>query len=299
MSTMFTISVPATSANMGPCFDSAGIALDRYLTLTVKECAAWEVTEHGEYLLQVAHYEDHFIYKIARDIARKYDKKMHPCAVSVRSDIPLARGLGSSASAVIAGIELANQVADLQLTSDEKLTLATQIEGHPDNVAPALFGGVVVSTMAKDGTVLYQRIPALAMEMVVAIPDLKLRTEDARNVLPSSYTREQATQASSISNVMIAALLSENYELAGTLMEEDLFHEPYRSDLVPHYEEIRKTSRKCGAYGTVISGAGPTMIAFTAKAKQQPVTRGLRSLLPSFDIQPQAIDTKGLQVTYQ
>lgn len=299
MSTMFTISVPATSANMGPCFDSAGIALDRYLTLTVKESAAWEVTEHGEYLPQAAHYEDHFIYKIARDIARKYDKKMHPCAVSVRSDIPLARGLGSSASAVIAGIELANQVADLQLTSDEKLTLATQIEGHPDNVAPALFGGVVVSTMAKDGTVLYQRIPALAMEMVVAIPDLKLRTEDARNVLPSSYTREQATQASSISNVMIAALLSENYELAGTLMEEDLFHEPYRSDLVPHYEEIRKTSRRCGAYGTVISGAGPTMIAFTAKAKQQPVTRGLRSLLPSFDIQPQAIDTKGLQVTYQ
>lgn len=299
MSTMFTLSVPATSANMGPCFDSAGIALDRYLTLTVKESAAWEVTEHGEYLPQVAHYEDHFIYKIARDIAKKYDKKMHPCAVSVRSDIPLARGLGSSASAVIAGIELANQAAALQLTTDEKLTLATQIEGHPDNVAPALLGGIVVSTMAEDGTVLRQRIPSLALKMVVAIPDTELRTEDARNVLPSSYTREQATQASSISNVMLAALLNENFELAGLLMEKDLFHEPYRSDLIPQYEVIRKTAKEFGAYGTVISGAGPTMIAFVPERKQQPVTRGLCARLPSFEIQPHAIDTKGLQVTYE
>lgn len=299
MSTMFTITVPSTSANMGPCFDSAGIALNRYLTLTVKESDVWEITEHGEHLPHVAHYEDHFIYNIACDIADKYDSVMRPCAVAVQSNIPLARGLGSSASAVLAGIELANQVADLQLTDDEKLALATEIEGHPDNVAPALFGGIVVSTTSEDGTVLWQQISSLTMEMVVAIPDIELRTEKARNALPSSYTREQATQASSISNVMIAALLAENYELAGTLMEEDLFHEPYRSALIPHYEDIRSTSRKFGAYGTVISGAGPTMISFTSKDNQQQVIEGLRSLLPSFNVQAQQIDTKGLQVTYE
>lgn len=294
MSTMIT--VPATSANMGPCFDSAGIALNRYLTLTVDESDVWTFSQHGNHQPPVAHYEDHFIYKIARETAEKYEKEMRPHAVSIQSDIPLARGLGSSASAVLAGIELANLAANLHLSDDEKLALATQIEGHPDNVAPALFGGMVISTTAQDGSVFYQQISSLALEMIVAIPDTELRTEDARNALPSSYTREEATRASSVSNVMVAALLGGNYELAGELMEEDLFHEPYRAKLIPFYEEIRKASKECGAYGTVISGAGPTMIAFASIDNQRNVVDTLRTLLPTFEVESHSIDNQGVRV---
>ncbi len=222
---------------------------------------------------------------------------MKPSLVTVNSDIPLARGLGSSASAVLAGIELANQTANLSLSDEEKLAIATKFEGHPDNVAPALFGGLVLSTPLKDSTIAYERILSLDLQIVIAIPETKLRTDEARNVLPLSYSRERATHASSISNLMVAALIQENYELAGTLMEEDLFQEPYRSALVPNYERIRKKAKELGAFGTVISGAGPTMISFTNKQHQQYVADGLRKILPDYEIQSHSIDYHGVQVS--
>lgn len=296
MSPMCTIVVPATSANIGPCFDAAGIALDRYLTLTIEKSNVWEFIHHGEHRPSITHYKDHFIYKVALNISRKHKVKMHPCRITVYSDIPLARGLGSSASAVLAGIEVVNQIAHLRLTTDEKLTYATRFEGHPDNVAPALLGGIVVSTPMQDQSIRYQRIPNEHLRVVIAIPGMKLRTEEARNALPFTYPRERATRASSISNVMIAALLAENYTLAGDMMEEDLFHEPYRSSLIPHYEIIRKKAKEYGAYGTVISGAGPTMIVFTAKEKQEFITEGLRELLPSYEVHGHSIDNNGVQI---
>lgn len=299
MSDMCKITVPATSANMGPCFDSAGIALDRYLTLTVQKSTSWEFIHEGEYLPPAINFADHLIYNIARKIAGQKGKKMQPHSVTVQSDIPLARGLGSSASAVLAGIELANQTADLALSDDEKLALATKFEGHPDNVAPALFGGLVLSTPLKDSTIAYERILSLDLQTVIAIPAIKLRTDEARNILPLSYSRERATHASSISNLMIAALIQGNYELAGKLMEEDLFQEPYRSALVPNYEHIRKKAKELGAFGTVISGAGPTMISFTNKQHQQHVAEELQKLLPNYEVAMHSIDQQGVRVQFK
>src|SRR5699024_5106048 len=178
------------------------IALDRYLTLTVQNSHSWEFKHEGAYLPPPIYYEDHLMYRVAHTIAKRKGKKMNPSMVTINSDIPLARGLGSSASAILAGIELANQTAHLSLTEDEKLTLATELEGHPDNVAPALLGGLVLSTPLKDSTVVYERIRSLDLQMVIAIPEKKLRTDEARGALPTSYTRENAAHASSISNVI-------------------------------------------------------------------------------------------------
>lgn len=299
MSDMCKIVVPATSANMGPCFDCAGIALDRYLTLTVQNSHSWNFIHEGNYLPPTIHYEDHLMYRVARTVAKRKGQQMTPSTVTINSDIPLARGLGSSASAILAGIELANQTAHLSLSEDEKLALATEFEGHPDNVAPALLGGLVLSTPLKDSTIVYERIRSLDLQIIIAIPETKLRTDEARGALPTSYTREKAAHASSISNVMVAALLQENFELAGKLMEEDLFQEPYRSQLIPNYDFIRKTAKELGAYGTVISGAGPTMISFTNKQHQQRVADELQHLLPDYEVAIHSIDEQGVRVIFE
>src|SRR5699024_8032884 len=139
----FRVTVPASSGNVGPGFDSMGLALNLYLTLEVTQQEEWEFispsTPEGQ------HVEEHFIYKMIMQTADRYGKSVPPCRVTETSSIPLARGLGSSASAIVASIEIANQLCDLQLSPKEKLIIATEIEGHPDNVAPALFGGLVIS----------------------------------------------------------------------------------------------------------------------------------------------------------
>lgn len=291
------IKVPATSANNGPGFDSTGLAVNRYLTLEVEESDGWEFIHNSPYLPSNPTYEDHFIYQVAKSIAKQYDKELSPCKVTVSSEIPLARGLGSSASAVIAGIELANQLCHLSLTPEKKLCLATDVEGHPDNVAPALFGGLMISVQFENKEVDFIQIPNLDLDLVVYIPDVELKTEAARSVLPEAFKRSEATAASGISNLMIAALLQKDYELAGKMMEKDLFHEPYRAVLIPNYARIKQEAKNLGAYGTVISGAGPTMISFVPKGKGEDVAKELKVMLSSYEVECLLIDDTGLQVT--
>lgn len=293
------IRVPATSANNGPGFDSTGLAVNRYLTLVVEPAKQWEFVHHSLYLPPSPVYHQHFIYKVAKQIADRYEQTLTPCKVIVKSDIPLARGLGSSASAVVAGIELANQLCDLALSDQTKLNLATDIESHPDNVAPALFGGLVISVQHANKDVDYLHIPNLDVDLVVYIPDVELKTEDARSVLPDSYKRSEATSASGIANLMIAALLQKDYELAGKMMEHDLFHEPYRANLIPNYQRIKQEAKNLGAYGTVISGAGPTMISFAPKGKGQRIADDMKIMLSTYEVACLQIDTAGLQVTHQ
>lgn len=294
--TMFTISVPASSANIGPGFDSVGLAVKRYLTLEVSVDQEWKINHNHSYLPPNGHYKDHFIYQVAKNVAQTYHKKLSPCKVNVTSEIPLARGLGSSASAVIAGIELANQLCQLSLTTDEKLNIATDIEGHPDNVAPALLGGFVI-TATLDDELIYTKIEELNVDIILYIPNIELTTNDARSVLPAKLTREKAACASGISNLFIAALLQENYSLAGKMMENDLFHEPYRAKMIPNYQTIKKTAKQLGAYGTVISGAGPSMLSFAPKGSGENVSKEMKNILPDYDIGVLQMDAVGLQIT--
>ena len=293
---MFTITVPASSANIGPGFDSAGLAVERYLTLTVERQDQWEFAHLSPFLPKETNYQEHFIYQVAKKIAEKHGQVLPPCKVVVDSDIPLARGLGSSASAVVAGIELANQLCELELSRTEKLAYATEIEGHPDNVAPALFGGLVVSVKTVGGDIDFVQIPNIDLDLILYIPNVELKTEEARNVLPNQFTRDEATSASGVSNVMIASLLTQDYERAGKMMEQDLFHEPYRAKLIPNYEMIKEQAKKFGAYGTVISGAGPTMISFAPKGEGQSIVTQMNKVLENYDVASLQIDYNGLQV---
>lgn len=293
---LFTITIPASTANIGPGFDSMGMALERYLTLTVFEHHSWELKHCSPFLPKEVSYEKHFIYQVASEVAKRYEKTLPACKVIIESHIPLARGLGSSASAVVAGIELANQLCELSLNKREKLALATQIEGHPDNVAPSLLGGLVITASPKNGEIDYLIVDRLEVDLVLYIPNVELKTNDARKVLPAVLSSEYAASASGISNLMITALLLKDYPLAGKMMEEDQFHEPFRAKLIPSYDKIKAEARKKGAYGTVISGAGPSMISFVPYKKGPDIAKQMASVLSDYEVTSLKIDYSGIQV---
>lgn len=293
---LFTITIPASTANIGPGFDSVGMAIKRYLTLHVFKQDQWEIKHYSPSLPEETHFESHFIYQVAADVAKKYQRKLPSCKIIVESDIPLARGLGSSASAVVAGIELANQLCDLSLNDQEKLNLATLIEGHPDNVAPSILGGLIITATSQNEDVNYLKSAELNLDIVLYIPDVELKTDDARKVIPAVFSSDYAASASGISNVMIASLLAKDYKLAGKMMEEDQFHEPFRAKLIPHYDMIKSEAKRLGVYGTVISGAGPSMISFVPKGQGQEIARQMQILLPDYEVAALQIDYAGIQV---
>ncbi|MEC5425462.1 homoserine kinase [Virgibacillus sp. C22-A2] len=292
----FSISIPASSANLGPGFDSLGLALNLYLTLHVTAADKWDIEHKSPLLPAKTPCEDHFIYQIAKQTAERHHKQLPPCKVVVTTDIPLARGLGSSASAVIAGIELANQVCGLSLSQEEKIQYGTDIEGHPDNIAAALLGGVVITALTADNQINWIHLDDLNVDVIVYIPDFELKTEQAREVLPENLSREQSTAASAISNLVVAALLSGDYKLAGKMMEKDLFHEPYRAELIPGYHDIKLEAKNNGAYGTVISGAGPTMISFAPKGEGSGIANHMQRILTDYQVSALTIDQEGSQV---
>ncbi|ETI67802.1 homoserine kinase [Neobacillus vireti] len=291
----FIIKVPASSANLGPGFDSMGVALDLYLTLEVEVSHRWEFLSVTDELQQLPKDETHFIGQIALQIAEKYDRVLSPCKVKMESEIPLARGLGSSAAAIVAGIELADAVGNLNLTQKEKLLLATELEGHPDNVGASLYGGLVIGCYRQNEVDMLS-FTNLPFEMAVVIPPETLLTKDSREVLPLAFSRNEAVQASSTANLLVAALLSENWELAGKMMGQDLFHQPYRKPLVLGFQEIERAAKLSGAFGTALSGAGPTVICFTEKEKGRQLSLDLQAIFPEMTVKPLQIDHFGSRV---
>lgn len=284
------IRIPATSANLGPGFDSCGIALSQYLSIEVLEnTEKWKI-EHslGE---DIPKDETNLLIETALKIA----PELSPKALKMTSDIPLARGLGSSSSVIVAGIELANRLGNLNLTQQDKLQLATEIEGHPDNVAPAICGDFVVASYVDD-QVHYVKHHFPMCDVIAYVPDEQLLTAESRSVLPELIAHNEAVKASSIANVMIAAILNGNLHLAGLMMEEDRWHEAYRNELVPHLAQIRTMGHRVGAYGAFLSGAGPTVLILTPEEKTTQMVHELEQMSLSATINVLSIDQEGIQV---
>ncbi|KJE99614.1 serine kinase [Streptococcus gallolyticus subsp. gallolyticus] len=283
------ITAPATSANVGPGFDSVGVAVSKYLTIEILEPSEkWEVLHD---LGDVPSDETNLLITTALQV--KAD--LQPHRIKMVSDIPLARGLGSSSSVIVAGIELANQLAHLQLSADEKLVIATKIEGHPDNVAPAIFGNLVISSYVDEKV--NSAVAAFPEASFVAfIPNYELKTSDSRNVLPNEFSYKEAVAASSIANVAIAALLTGDLEKAGKAIEADLFHERFRQKLVKEFAPIKEAAHEVGAYATYLSGAGPTIMTLAPKAKEAELVERLEALALDGEVVALYVDTKGVFV---
>lgn len=284
------IIVPATSANVGPGFDSVGVAVTKYLEIQVCEEREEWMIEHqlGKWIPRD---ERNLLLKIALQIV----PDLQPRRLKMVSDIPLARGLGSSSSVIVAGIELANQLGNLKLSKHEKLQLATKIEGHPDNVAPAIYGNLVIASSV-EGQVSAVVAPFPECAFLAYIPNYELRTRDSRGVLPKKLSYKEAVAASSIANVAIAALLTGDMVKAGQAIESDLFHERYRQELVREFATIKKVAKKNGAYATYLSGAGPTVMVLAEPDKMPKIKEELEKQPFKGKLHDLEVDTQGVRV---
>jgi homoserine kinase len=284
------ITVPATSANVGPGFDSVGIAVSKYLTIDVLEAQEnwWIEHDLGE---EIPSNEENLLLQTALQVA----SDLPPQRLKMTSEVPLARGLGSSSSVIVAGIELANQLGKLSLSDEDKLEIATKIEGHPDNVAPAIFGNLVVASYVDQQTN-HLVLPFPECALVAFVPNYELKTSDSRNVLPSEWTYKEAVAASSIANVAIAALAKGDLRVAGKAIEADRFHERYRQQLVAEFPQVKEVAHQHDAYATYLSGAGPTIMTLLPVEYAETFAKDLESKCLNGQVFSLKIDTTGVKV---
>ena len=284
------IIVPATSANIGPGFDSVGVAVSKYLTIEVLgESDHWLIEHDLE--RRIPSNERNLLIKVARRIA----PAIQPHHLKMTSDIPLAHGLGSSSSVIVAGIELANQLANLQLSNAEKLNFATKIEGHPDNVAPAIYGNLTISSYLNEKvSTVVTEFPEVSF--IAYVPNYELRTKDSRGVLPKGLSYREAVTASSVANVAIAALMKGDMVIAGRAIESDRFHERFRQGLIKEFPKIKMLARKNGAYATYLSGAGPTVMVLAPKEQSNMIKEKIEEQQFKGQVFELQVDCQGVRV---
>src|SRR5262245_59379870 len=256
------IRVPASTSNLGSAFDAVGLALRLYLRLTVEELPAGpsRLVFRGRDAALVPGDESNLIWRTMTEVAESRGRQLPPFLLQVDNEIPIERGLGSSASAALAAVAAADFLSDLALDPSEILALATAIDGHPDNVAPALPGGLVASISGQP--ILTARLPFPAGWTVVAVtPDFVLSTRQARAVLPESVLHRDAVFNVQRAAFLMAQLGRGSREGVREAMRDRL-HQPYRSPLVPGLEQILALDGIDGLIGVALSGAGPTVMAF-------------------------------------
>jgi homoserine kinase len=257
----FTVRVPASSANLGPGFDALGMALDVYLTCRFRKSASLVIRAEGRDAAGIPTGPDNLIWQTAQAVAQSLSLDMPPIELEIQNDIPLGKGMGSSAAALTAGVVIADQLLDLGWKPLRILDEAARLEGHPDNVAACTLGSIVASAIDSGGVARAVRLELpQRFGVAIVVPDFDLPTVKARAVLPASYSREDA-----VFNVQRAALLmaalSSGATWAFPAALEDRFHQPYRASLVPGLAEILKL-RAPGLLGCVLSGAGPSILVF-------------------------------------
>ncbi len=259
---MIRVQVPATTANLGPGFDTLGMALKLYNFVEMQQIQEGLVIEvFGDGAESIARNESNIVYRAALKLFNQVDYKPSGLKIRLTNQIPVCRGLGSSAAAIVGGILAANILSGSKLDTNDLLTLATKIEGHPDNVAPALMGGMVVSAVAEGEVHCVKIQPPPGLKTVVAVPNFKLATKAAREALPGQVTLQDAVFNVSRTALLVAAMCQGDLSKLNYAMEDRL-HQNYRAALIPGMKKVLAAVKLAGAKGVVLSGAGPTLIAF-------------------------------------
>ncbi len=255
---MIKIQIPATSANLGAGFDALGLALDYYNYVEMEESDTVDIASSDD--IKVPTDEHNLIYVSAKDLFEVCGKDLRGLRLRQSNAIPMARGLGSSSACIVAGLVGANTLLGSPLTTDDLVDLAAQIEGHPDNTAPALLGGIVTAVF--DGRKVHwvKQEVFTKLKFVAMIPDFELKTEDARACLPKEVPHRDAVYNLSRAALFSASLLTGKFENLRTAVHDRL-HQPYRMELIPRCREVFDIAYTHGAYAVYISGAGPTAMA--------------------------------------
>lgn len=256
--------IPASTTNLGPGFDVLGLALQLYSTVTLEttEITGAEVVVSGVDADKIPSTPEHIAFQAVELVFKRSGaKRPKGFKLNIANGIPAIRGLGGSGTAILGGLLTANVLCGTPFSHTELLNFATELEGHPDNVAASLFGGLVVSAQ-EDAQVHTVRLecPA-ALHIVLAIPDFPLSTEQARRVLPKSVDFADAIYNTSRSTLLIASIATEQFEILPIAMKDRL-HQPYRTSLIPGFDDVAKAAIAAGAISVALSGAGPTVAAY-------------------------------------
>jgi homoserine kinase len=270
------VTVPASSANLGPGYDAFGLALALYNEFEASLAPSWQVTVTGEGACEL---DDGAENQVVRAMAAAFAEAGVPdtCATVVcRNAIPLGQGLGSSAAAIVGGLVLGDALTGGTLGRDRLLELAVAMEGHADNVAAALFGGFTVATGANAGALTCARVdPAGGLAAVVALGAAGLPTAEARAALPATVTHADATAAAGRAAIVALGIARGEPDLLAAGMRDTL-HEPYRRALVPDLDAVRSVFEACWSSPAVLSGAGPTVLALVSGAGDDDALRRAR-----------------------
>ncbi len=283
---MLEIKVPATTANLGPGFDCLGMALDMYSTFYIEEDSDVNVEIKG-FENDKLTIENNLVIESMEKLFDAVGKRPLGYHLIIDNGIPLSRGLGSSATAVVGGLIAANYLVGDPLDKEGLLTIATEIEGHPDNVAPALYGSLTLSTMAGDHIVHRQIKPADNLRCVVFIPEYEVSTKDSRAVVPENYSKEDTLFSTSHLAFLIYGFMQEDEELIGIAME-DRIHEPYRKSLLKGFDEFKKSAKDHGAFAFSLSGAGSTVIAYVNEKYAEDVEEGFNQCAKELNVDGKA-----------
>jgi homoserine kinase len=255
------VKVPASTANLGPGFDALGMALNLYAWIEMSFSDTTRIHLHGDQMQGVPTDKGNLIYKVAQSVFEEAGEKHPELEISMYSDIPLTRGLGSSASAIVGGMVAANALIGNKLSPDRLFQMATALENHPDNVGASLFGGLTVAFWDGKRAEHIRIEPDERLEVLVAIPEFHLATSKARGVLPREIPMKDAVFNVGHASLLVAAFCTGRYEMIRLAMK-DALHQPYRAPLIPGMARILDEADQHGALGVALSGAGPTLIAF-------------------------------------
>ena len=273
-----SVKVPATSANIGPGFDCLGLALPIYNTITIEETVlpgtGIEInmmTEDEEAIDEmifddIPRDENNIVYKAVEMLYNSIGQEPSELKINIQSQIPITRGLGSSAAVIVGGLIAANKLLGSPADETALLSIATEVEGHPDNVAPAILGGFVLASQEDDGSIVYRKLNwPNEWDITVCIPDFELSTDIARSVLPENVPMQDAIFNAKHLAMLIDAVNTEDEKLMKTALHDKL-HQPYREKLVPGMKEIMEAFKhEDGVLGCVLSGAGPTLLIISHK----------------------------------
>jgi len=275
---MIKIRVPATTANLGPGFDCLGLALKLYLNLDIEETEEGFVVEfqgEGAEKFSAKKKEDTLIWKSINLVLKRTNKDIHKKGLKIRAfnEIPVTRGLGSSASAIIGGVVGAARFYNIDLANQEILELALSLEGHMDNIVPALIGGLTLAYKTSQEEIKWTGIKTPSdLRIVVAIPEFSLNTKEMRKVLPQKIALPEAIFNLSRSALLVNALQNSDWEVLAEAMEDRL-HQPYRAPFIPGIQDMFSQIKKTGLAGVALSGSGPSVASLTKVGSEEAISK--------------------------
>jgi homoserine kinase len=256
------LALPATSANLGPAFDAAALAMDLYITVDARPARSFSIAATGRDQEICQRLENHLILSTYREILEAQGAEVTPLSLRIKNDIPIGKGCGSSAAARLAGIALANHFGRLRWTDAQIIGEASRREHHPDNASACWMGGLTIARMSGEAEAQVVGIrPKGKWPLLLAIPDEALSTEEARRVLPVQYSRADVVTNIQNSMLLLAAFTQGRYDLLSAALE-DRIHQPYRAALCPLLPCLQELTGKPGVLGVALSGAGPSVIVF-------------------------------------